>query len=99
MNATRTSSRYAVELRSTARAPKPLAVIYGGTILTEAPFVFEQSPAGSQPRTMVCVYDGATALNGNGIQLWKVHANGRRSRLRCSARPDPAVPYVSLEID
>lgn len=102
MNSTKSTNsnrRYAVELRSTARAPKPLAVIYGSTILTEAPFVFEQPTGASQPRTMVCVYDGPGGpVSKAGIQLWKVHSNGRRSRLSCSARPDPAVPYVAVEI-
>jgi hypothetical protein len=99
MNPTRNIDRnFTVELRSTPRAPKPLAVIYGSTILTEAPFVFQQPAGASQPRTIVCVYDGPAERATNGIQLWKVHSNGRRSKMRCSARPDPAVPYVAVEI-
>ncbi len=67
-------SRFSVELRS--HAAKPLAVIYGGTILTESPFVFTRT---AQPGTLVCVYSPSTT--NTQLELWKVNANGTRKKL------------------
>ncbi|BDC52878.1 hypothetical protein F183_A51930 [Bryobacterales bacterium F-183] len=91
-------NQYTVEVKSPARGPKPLAVICGKKILTESPFVFEPQAGGrKKPRTIVCVYEGSAA-DVDAIQLWKVHANGRRSPMRCSARRNPVAPYIAVEI-